>query len=84
VKLRNPPPKRPRITKKVVREARQVLNEIHAQLFTLRRLDMPALNLPDKWRFDMSDRLCALCAWLNTWEYNERRAAKARKEARNG
>ena len=82
MKLRNPPPKRPRITKKVVREARQVLNEIHTQLFTLRRLDMPALAIPDEWRFDMSDRLCALCAWFNTWEYNERKAAKARKEGR--
>lgn len=82
MKLKNPPPKRPRITKKVVREARQVLNEIHTQLFTLRRLDMPALAIPDEWRFDMSDRLCALCAWLNTWEDNERKAAKARKERR--
>ena len=82
MKLKNPPPKRPRITKKVVREARQVLNEIHTQLFTLRRLDMPALAVPDEWRSDMSDRLCALCAWLNTWEDNERKAAKARKERR--
>ena len=80
MKLKNPPPRRPRITKKVVREARQVLNEIHTQLFTLRRLDLPVLKLPDEWRFDMSDRLCALCAWLNTWEANERKARKERRK----
>lgn len=80
MKLRNPPPKRPRITKKVVREARQVLNEIHLRLFTLCRLDMPALRLPHEWLSDMSDRLCALCAWLNTWEDNERKARKERRK----
>ena len=74
------PPKSQRITKALLKECRWVLNEIDWTLFLHRKLEAPALGIPDEWRREVHERMIACLAHLNTWHDNERRRhGKARK-----
>lgn len=76
------PPKSPRITKALLKECRWVLNAIEWKLFTGRKLEAPALGIPDEWRWEVHERMIACLAHLNTWLIEERRKAKKRREER--
>ena len=74
------PPRSPRITKALLKECRWVLNTIDWTLFLHRKLEAPALGIPDEWRMEVQERMTACLAHLNTWHDNERRRrGKARK-----
>ena len=67
------PPKSPRITKALLKECKWVLNQIDYRLFLGRKLEAPALGIPDEWRMEVRERMTACLAHLNTWYDNERR-----------
>ena len=74
------PPKSPRVTKALLKECKWVLNQIDYWLFLSRKLEAPALGIPDEWRMEVHERMTACLAHLNTWHDNERRKhGKARK-----
>ena len=76
------PPKSPRITKALLKECRWVLNTIDYTLFLRRKLEAPALGIPDEWRDEVQERMTACLAHLNTWIIEERKKAKRRREER--
>ena len=67
-KLKNPPPKRVWLTKKLGYETRKFLNYIHFRLTMARTM----FDLDDMKNTSMDD-LCALCAHWNTWWEQEKR-----------
>ena len=70
-KLKNPPPKRVRLTKNLGNETRKFLSYMHLKLTVART----ALDLEDVKRALMDD-LCALCANWNTWWDQEEKRRK--------
>lgn len=76
------PPKSPRITKALLKECRWVLNTIDWTLFLHRKLEAPALGIPDEWRREVQERMTTCLAHLNTWIIEERKKAKRRREER--
>lgn len=70
-KLKNPPPKRVRLTKKLGYETRKFLNYLEFRLMTATSL----LDLRDL-RQQCADDLCALRAHWNTWWGQEKRERK--------
>lgn len=75
-KLKNPPPKRVRLTKNLGRETRKFLNRLDF-LFTMGRT---AFDF-DETKRQTWDDLCALRANWNTWWDNEK---NKRNERQNG
>jgi hypothetical protein len=75
-KLKNPPPKRVRLTKNLGYETRKFLNHLEF-LFTMGRSGFDF----DETKRQMWDDLCALRAHWNTWwdQEKERRHGKAGK-----
>ena len=67
------PPRSPRVTKALLKECRWVLNAIDWKLFLHRKLEAPALGIPDEWRWEVHSRMTACRAHLNLWYDNERR-----------
>lgn len=70
------PPRSPRITKALLKECRWVLNTIEWTLFLNRKLEAPALGIPDEWRSEVNARMIACLAHLNTWWDNEKKRRK--------
>ena len=73
------PPRSPRITKRLLEECRWVMNQIDWRLFVGRKLEAPALVIPDEWRQEVRERMTACLAHLNTWHDAERRRKEKRK-----
>jgi hypothetical protein len=73
------PPKSPRITKALLKECRWVLNTIDWTLFLHRKLEAPALGIPDEWRMEVQERRTACRAHLNTWWDAEKKRRKGRR-----
>lgn len=80
MKLKNPPPRNARLTKKLALEVLSVLKEIDYKIFMPRVLDRPSNNMDWKWVRDITDRVIAIEAHLNTWKDNEKKKARRRKE----
>ena len=74
------PPRVTRPTKRLLEECRWVLNQIDWRLFVGRKLEAPALGIPDEWRREVRERMTACRAHLNTWHDEERRKAKRRRK----
>ena len=70
-KLKNPPPRRVRLTKNLGYETRKFLNFLAFRLTTA----TSAFDLQDI-RQQCADDLCALCANWNTWWDQEKRRHK--------
>lgn len=74
-KLKNPPPKRVRLTKRLGYEALKLLKYIDFRMTMTK--DM--LDFQD-WKRSVSDDMCAVLANLNTWwDQEKRRKRDARK-----
>lgn len=73
-RLKNPPPKRVRLTKNLGNETRKFLNRMHLKLTVARTL----FDFDDVRRESMDD-LCALCANWNTWWDREKAGRKVRQ-----
>lgn len=72
-RLKNPPPKRVRLTKNLGYETRKFLNHIHFRLTVART----AIDLDDV-KHESMDDLCTLCANWNTWWDQEKRGRRRR------
>ena len=73
--LKNPPPRRVRLTKNLGRETRKFLNYMHFRL----TMAKTTFDLDDVKRTSMDD-LCALCAnWNTWWDQEKRRKREAQK-----
>lgn len=79
MKLKNPPPKNARLTKKFAYEVHAVLKELEYRIFMSRILERPANGVDFKWRCDIQDRVTAICAHLYSWREGEKRKAQKRK-----
>lgn len=74
MKLKNPPPRNARLTKKLALEVLSVLKEIDYKIFMPRVLDRPSNSMDLKWVRDIEDRVIAIEAHLNTWKDNEKKS----------
>lgn len=72
-KLKNPPPRRVRLTKNLGYETRKFLNYLHFRLTTVTTM----YDFSDMKR-TMMDDLCALCANWNTWWDQEKTRRRTR------
>ena len=79
MKLKNPPPRNARLTKRLGLEVLDVLKEIDYRIFMPRILDRPCNNMDWKWVQDIRDRVIAIEAHLNTWKDNEKKASRRRE-----
>lgn len=74
LKLKNPPPKRVRLTKNLGYETRKFLNYLEFRLMTATSL----FDIQD-WRRQCADDLCTLRAHWNTWWNQEKADRKVRR-----
>lgn len=61
-----------RLTKKWAVAAIDVLEKLEAGLFAPRKLEAPALNVPEGWVSEMRDRMSKVIADGNAWKEAER------------
>ena len=73
-KLRNPPPKRVKLTKKLGYEALKLLRYIDFRM----TMTTSMLDFQD-WKRQVSDDMCAVLANMNRWWDGEKQKRKERK-----